>query len=381
MKIIICTRDLKYGVGTHILTLLKEFEKIDEIERVLVIGPQILGNFSPKIQFEILEAIGGYFITKQPFFAIECRKRIEKILKREKYDLIHTHYPLFAKDFGIPLIITFHTLNYFATIGYYISDYKLKIGNFFHRIYEIFDKNSMRHSAKIIFVSNNSLNKAKSRYAHEKRKFVYLPNSIDTSKFFPLDENRKLSLREKYKLSPNKKYILFVGRLEPLKGILDLTKAIKEVYKYKEYENVNLLVVGDGPLKNQISKFDFVKCLGRIPYENMNEIYNVSDIFILPSLYENFPMTILEAMCCGLPVIANNAGDIKEIVNNNKMIIDEPSIWTIKVKEKIEFLLNLSKDDLDEISKQNRKRIINNFSSDCSVSKVFEVYKDVINRK
>lgn len=375
MKIIICTRDLKYGVGTHILTLLKEFEKIDEIERVLVIGPQILGNFSPKIQFEILEAIGGYFITKQPFFAIECRKRIEKILKREKYDLIHTHYPLFAKDFGIPLIITFHTLNYFATIGYYISDYKLKIGNFFHRIYEIFDRSSIKYSIRIIFVSNNALKMAKSRYKNSTNKFIHISNFIEISKFFPLNENKKIILRKKYGLSVDKNYILFVGRLEPLKGILNLVYAINEINQ--KYKDIKLLVVGDGILKAQISKFDFVKCLGRIPNQSMGEIYNVSDFFILPSFYENSPMTILEAMSCGLPVISTDTGDIKELIDDDRMIIKVNELGILTIKQKVEFLLNLPKEDLEKIRNQNRQRVIDHYSRNKNVAKILEVYKDV----
>ena len=76
MKIIMCTRDMKEGSGTHIKMLLKKFDKMNEIEKILVIGPKKLDGFSHKIQFEILKTRGKYFITKQPFFAVECRRKM-----------------------------------------------------------------------------------------------------------------------------------------------------------------------------------------------------------------------------------------------------------------------------------------------------------------
>lgn len=375
MKIIICTRDLNYGIGTHVKTLLEELDNTEEIEKILVIGPKKLEGFSPKIQFEVIKTRGRYFITKQPFFAIEYTRFIEKTLKKEEYDLIHTHSPLLAKDFGIPMITTFHVLNYFITIGYPISDYKLKIGNFFHRIYEIYDKSSIKYSMRIIFVSNKALKMTKSRYKNSSNKFIHIPNFIEISKFFPLNDNEKILLREKYGLSLDKNYILFVGRLEPLKGILNLVYAINEINQ--KYKDIKLLIVGDGILKAQISKFDFVKCLGRIPYQNMGEIYNISDLFILPSFYENFPMTILEAMSCGLPVISTDTGDIKELIDDDRMIIKVNELGIPTIKQKIEFLLNLPKEDLDKIRKQNRQRVIDHYSRNKNVAKILEVYKYV----
>ena len=231
MRIIICTRDLTAGAGQYTKGLLKEFDRNDEIKKVLVIGPEKLRGFSPKIQFDLLKLKGNFFITKEPAFALKCENKIKKALKKEKYDLIYTCFPfLIFKKFNIPFIAIFHGLHKLVTQTQ-INDKKFKIAKIFHSLYSFFDYKTIQNADKVIFVSKKTLSEAEKFYSKYKDKFIHISSFVDTSEFYSFNQVEKEKLKRKYNLQKNKKYILFAGRLEPLKGIDLLIKMVKELTK------------------------------------------------------------------------------------------------------------------------------------------------------
>lgn len=379
MKIIMCTRDLQIGgAGTHIRLLLHGFDKSSDIEKVLVIGPNKLKGFGSKIQFRVLRTWGHNFITREPYYAIACRNKIEKIIKKEDYDFIHTHFSFLTRDFEIPLVATIHSLNYFMIVRNLKITPDLRIANFFHRIYELFDKKTIANSSQVIFVSNNALKQAVQRYRDYNQRFIHIPNFIDINSFYPYKRvEKKKAIRKKWGLSVNLNYFLFVGRLEPLKGVVNLIRAFEEFHK--NYNNFRLILTGEGMLRDFVSRFDFVINLGKVQYTSMNEIYNLADYFVLPSLYENFPMTILEAMGCGLPVIATDVGDVKEILADDRMIIQSPTVEDIK--EKLELLASLSGEELFKIGMKNRKRVEDLYSCERNIPLIINTYQSIRDNK
>jgi glycosyltransferase involved in cell wall biosynthesis len=128
--------------------------------------------------------------------------------------------------------------------------------------------------------------------------------------------------------------LLYVGRLVPEKGILYLLNAFSLLHK--SYSNIRLKVVGKGGLKNQLSRQ--IKLYGlqnRInistyTYQNMPEVYNSADIFVLPSYKtkyweEYYGMALLEAMASGLAVIATDCGAIPEVTGGKIEIVKQKS--------------------------------------------------------
>ena len=121
--------------------------------------------------------------------------------------------------------------------------------------------------------------------------------------------------------------ILTVGYLIERKGFKYLIEAMKEVLK--EHENVKLKIVGSGPLEKPIKKLikelkleSTIEIISNVSDEGLLELYNLSDLFVLPSIVdsegntEGLGVVLLEAMACKLPVIGFNIGGIPDIVHD-----------------------------------------------------------------
>ncbi|MHA1393796.1 MAG: glycosyltransferase family 4 protein [Promethearchaeota archaeon] len=139
----------------------------------------------------------------------------------------------------------------------------------------------------------------------KKGKILHLYNFIDTDLFKPTPQNEKMG------------DLLFIGSLKHQKNLSNLLHAIKELKK------VRLTIVGDGPLRSSLNDLVKrmnlnVKFLGTIPNEQLPEIINKHEIFILPSIWEGNPKALMEAMSCGLPCICSNIPGINDIIIHKK---------------------------------------------------------------
>ncbi len=147
-----------------------------------------------------------------------------------------------------------------------------------------------------------------SNYGIEKEKITYIPNYVSATRFYKLDKNSKNDIRRKYNIDKNKFVVLCVGQLQIRKGIMDFIKVAKSMpdvqfiwaggFSFKKisdgYEEIKKIL--ENPPEN-------VKFLGIIPREDMNDLYNMADMLFLASYEELFPMTVLEAANCKLPIL------------------------------------------------------------------------------
>lgn len=146
---------------------------------------------------------------------------------------------------------------------------------------------------------------------------VVSPSSTDTSFFKPLTPKSKL--REKWDIKPDDYVVLTVCRLDRYKGVDVLLGAIEKL----QNNRLRVLVVGDGEERKALKQFSTelgisnnVVFLGSRNREDLLELYNLSDIFVLASYSEGLPRVILEAMACGCLPIATNVGSISAVIVN-----------------------------------------------------------------
>lgn len=146
------------------------------------------------------------------------------------------------------------------------------------------------------------------KYGVTNPKIIYIPNYVSEKEFFPLDKNKIISIKNNCKIDKNKFVALGVGQLQTRKGIFDFVKTAEKLphIQFIWAGGFSFGKISDGykEIKSLIKNAPpNIKFLGIINRENMNEIYNMADVLFLPSFDELFPMSILEAYCCKIPVV------------------------------------------------------------------------------
>lgn len=207
-----------------------------------------------------------------------------------------------------------------------------------------------------------------------------IPNGIILEKFDDITGN---NLRDKLKLK-DKKMILFVGSLRPVKGVRYLIDAME--FLVEKNKNISLVLVGDGEdrddLKDLVKGYNLdehVIFVGRVSDEEVPEYMAAADIFVLPSLSEGFGIVLLEAMASGLPIIATNIAGISEMVTDGENgFLVEPK----NPEEIADRIMKLLEDDaLREIISHNNKEKSKQFSWSQVVDMIESVYMNVLKIK
>jgi glycosyltransferase involved in cell wall biosynthesis len=153
-------------------------------------------------------------------------------------------------------------------------------------------------------------------------KIHLIPNCVDTNRFVPVDAAQKISLRNKLNLPQNAIIAIYTGRLVSYKGLPLLLKVWNEIRR--KHENVLLILAGTGGLdihncEDELKKYVKVNGLEKHvlfagAVQNVPEYLQASDLFVFPTENDAFPSSVVEAMACGLPVVATPVGAIKTIV-------------------------------------------------------------------
>lgn len=153
----------------------------------------------------------------------------------------------------------------------------------------------------------------------ERSKITYIPNFVSDKRFYAVSADAKKELRKKYHLNPEGFVVLSVGQLQKRKGVFEFIELAKEM------PEVTFLWAGGFSFGKMSDGFEEIQqildnppanviFMGLIPREQMNEVYNLADVLFQPSFDELFPMTTLESMCVGLPLLLRDLDLYKDIL-------------------------------------------------------------------
>lgn len=309
-------------------------------------------------------------------------RAINKI-KKWDLDIIHSHTEfgvgtfarIIAKQFGIPLVHTYHTMYedyvHYITKGYFDKSSK-KLAEYFTKFY--CDKTAK----ELIVPSKKTYDLFKKKYKVNKMINI-VPTGIDVAKFYSENQNKRdlELLKKELKLKKDNFIITYIGRLAEEKNIELLIRNHKKLNK-----RCKLLIVGSGPDLEKFKKMakneeleDRIIFTGAIPHYDIPSYYAISNIFVTASVTETQGLTVIEAMASGLPVVCADDEAFKDSV------IDGLNGKTFKTDNEyvkaIENLLN-NKEEYITMCKQARITA-ESHSLKYYAEKIIDVYNRAIN--
>jgi glycosyltransferase involved in cell wall biosynthesis len=268
----------------------------------------------PYSALNLAERIG----VPYPILSFEAYRKFAQVIKN--CDLVHAHGHVYmssylagkvAKKYKKPFIVTQHNT---------FIDYRSFLNLLEHLNDCIIGKSVLKGANKIITVSKET-KKYVLKLGADKSKATVIYNGVDTDIFHPMNKGES---REKLGLPQKRKIIFSVRRLVYKNGLDTLIESIPLLTK----ENPDLLfiVAGKGPsrklIEDRVKELGIdtnIKLAGFVPDRHLPVYYNAADCFILPSASgEGFPLVLLEAMACGLPVISTAVGGTPEIIQHMK---------------------------------------------------------------
>src|SRR5262249_5261466 len=173
----------------------------------------------------------------------------------------------------------------------------------------------------------------------EAGKIAVIRNGVDSEVFYPRD---RIEMRRKLGLDFGSRIIVAAGALVPVKGVDRLIDVMALMRNSMRGLSAKLYVIGDGPqraaLESQIARHDLtdrVFLLGQRPQSELAEWHSAADLFCLASHREGCPNVVIEAMACGLPVVAPDVGGVGELISKPEYGITLPSPTADKFAEAI----------------------------------------------
>ncbi|MHA1249853.1 MAG: glycosyltransferase family 4 protein [Candidatus Helarchaeota archaeon] len=383
----------KYGgaIERHIYELAVEFSKLNIDVHVISINKYKMKGINihkikiPKLPKRL------YFIGNQLIFLFFGFLYIIHLNKKIQFDIIHLHT-------GIPSLMAYFFHFFFKKKIIFTAhnpyprlprpNQILKLIT--HTIETNLEILTAKISSKVICVNKIIKFNLINNYNINKSKIFIIPNGVNPNKFRPKPPNKELL--KKLRMI-NKKVILYVGRITPDKGINYLINSIPTIIK--NIPNCEFIFIGPketfnvkrNSKKNNIPTFysmilkkindlninKYVKFLENISTDVLIDFFNLADIFVLPSISEGLPLSLLEALSCGKPIITTNIQGNSEIKDIEKAGILIPPKNEDMIASAIIKLLSNDKIRF-EMGKNARKIIINNYSWKNIAKKTKRIY-------
>lgn len=265
-----------------------------------VSSPMAIGNGAYIVHKTLEKYISNYHVIPYSPYRTLMPFLLYHGLKDRSANLIHTtpDYAHFFAQSNKPLVLTFH--------NFMLDDFMQNHSNFLQKIHyktdlKWFTQLALQQATCITAVSQFTANLAKKTLGTTKEiKVIY--NGINADFFIP-----------KYKNNNNKINVLFCGNLTHRKGAHLLPKISEKLSP-----NITIHYTAGLRTKNKAFQRPQLKCIGRINYADMPAVYQQSDILLLPTVREGLVLAGIEAMACGLPIVATNCSSMPELVDENQ---------------------------------------------------------------
>lgn len=364
---------LSKGVDSHMLFLRgNNLNNLPNIHFLSDFGNTIQIGLVDKINRAINYAISigkPYCFFNRPYSLF----KLESLDFIRSFDIINLHWvvkfinvPTFFNQINKPIVWTIHDMNPFSGGLHYKTGYHSQYDKLEKKYIKVKRNAYKEKKWAVISPSNWLLNLAKeSRVFPDSTNFYNIYNTIDNQVYKPI----------KHLGSSNKSFKLLFVADNPTDSRKGFNFLLKSAISLKHLP-IEWNVIGRPFNTSQLQ-------INHLGYKNSDselvQVYGNSDLFIIPSIEDNLPNTILESMSCGTPVIGFNSGGIPEIVksNYNGMIVEQKN--ELALAKTIEVSLNRA--NIDTWSQNARSFAIEKFSMQAIASQYIDVYNNLISFK
>lgn len=382
------TRELgRQGIHVDVFTRSQD-EHVPHIVHELGYGNRVVhipaGPEEPKSKSDIAKYI--------PEFAEGVKEFAEN--KGISYDVIHSHYwmsGLAAEALsdawgGTPIVHMFHTLGEMKNRVARSEDERA--GN--DRLDG--ERQVLRRANRIVAATMAELTQLRFLYRADAHKLVIIPPGVDTCHFYPIPADEA---KQFIGLKPEDRMVLFVGRIEPLKGIDTLIQAMSRLDLKGVNRPVHLAIIGGDvsvsfeemseemkrlqTMCDELCMGGMVVFLGKRGQDTLPYYYSAAEVLAMPSLYESFGMVALEAMACGTPVIASDVGGLGYLVQNGVTGFTIPDSDPEMLCEKLSLLLD--DHDLRNGMGERAAEYASEYEWEKIASQIVDVYKETAENK
>lgn len=309
--------------------------------------------------------------------------------KNIHYDLIHSHYWLsglaalkLRERWQAPVLQMFHTLAYLKNR---IARSPQELEGSLRLTSE---RKIVREVDGIITATEIEKDELRQHYAADPQKITVLPPGVDLGRFYPIPQDEAKAV---IGIPPTEKVILYVGRIEPLKGIDNLLKAIALLRKSDVLTSCPhyVAIIGGDPDKPRelldqemrhlqdmnrcLGLDDMVVFLGKKAQDSLPYYYSASEVVVMPSHYESFGMVALESMACGTPVIATKVGGLELLVQDEITGLNVPDDDPQSLAEQLRRML--CKEGLREELRKNCLEFAKGFSWSIITRELLTIYQ------
>ena len=326
-----------------------------------IISPMPRGSGAYIVHRYLEQHLRGYHVVEyNPYWTL-LPIALPAVASIRNADLIHTvpDYAVFFRRQSKPIVISFQ--------NYVLDSWMDSYSTFIHRLHyktdlRLFTRSALMHAHTITAVSNFTADLVrKDMKCNYPIKIIY--NGVDTEMFFPLTKS---------KMPDREINILFSGNLTRRKGADIIAELVSRLSKQTTLYYTQGLMS-----KKPLPDTPGLKCLGSIAFEDMSNLYRQMDILWMPTVREGFSLAVLEAMACGLPVVASDCSSLPEQIDDGKGGFLCPVGDVNAFSEKINLLANSPK-MRREMGEYNRAKVEKMFTLDRMVKEYKELFESVL---
>ena len=308
------------------------------------------------------------------------------------YDLIHAHYWMSGKagailkdHWDVPMLQMFHTLGL-------MKQQVARSAEEREGEYRIIGEHAaMENADRVIAATSSEKNQLETLYGLDPNKITVIPPGVDMHHFYPIPQDEA---KEAIGIPTTDRMALFVGRIEPLKGVDILINAMAIVrYTCNSFRCPHyLVIIGGDPnedpeqmsaemgrlqrLCQDLGMDDMILFLGKRGQATLPYYYAAAEVVVMPSYYESFGMVALEAMACGTPVIASRVGGLAHLVQDGITGYSVPAQDPEALAEKLR-LLFVDTDLRARLGDQAARYAVN-FCWESITSQMVDVYNALV---